>query len=436
MSNLSAGKKLIAASSALLLVGALSACSAAEPEVEAEPIAPVEIVPVELRMTWWGGDARHEITNQALDLFEEKNEGITVIRDFGGFDGYLDKVTTQYAGGNSPDVIQLYNEVLVEFAERGQVYDLNLAVDAGIISLDSWPQDLIETSTVDGKLSALAFGLSTQGFIFDEVRSAELGVEIPADGYTWDDLANYSAEISAASGGEIRGVLDHASFYQVFEVWAKQQGEEFLTPEGIGFSEQTLVDYWDYWAGLRASGAATTPDVASEFRSSPTEAVVTGVATSSFLFVNQFGSVQDKTPNALALRRLPSEGGSPGQYLRTAMNLVVSSQSEDPEEAAKLVDFLLNDPEANAILGTDRGIPANGGVVGAATAIVSDSVAKAIVVIESVRASGSPAPVPAPVGSGTVNNLFAEFAEQVQFGRLSSQEAAAQFLVQAASELG
>lgn len=436
MSKLSAGKKLIAASSALLLVGALSACSAAETTVEAEPNAPVEIVPVELRMSWWGGDARHEITNQVLDLFEAKNEGITVIRDFGGFSGYLDKVTTQYAGGNSPDVVQLYNEVLVEFAERGQLYDLNLAVDAGILSLDGLPQDLLETSTVDGKLSALPFGLSTQGFIFDEVRSAELGVEIPADGYTWDDLANYSAKISAASGGQTSGVLDHASFYQVFEIWAKQRGEEFLIPEGIGFSEQTLVDYWAYWAGLRASGAATAPDVSSEYRSGPFDAVIAGVTTSSFLFVNQFASVQDQTPNALALRRFPSEADSPGQYLRTAMNLVVSSQSKHPEEAAKLVDFLVNDPEANAILGTERGIPANGGVVDAATAGVSDSVAKAIVIIESVRASGSPAPVPAPVGSGTVNNLFAEFAEQVAFGRLSSQEAAAQFLVQAASELG
>jgi multiple sugar transport system substrate-binding protein len=53
-----------------------------------------------------------------------------------------------------------------------------------------------------------------------------------------------------------------------------------------------------------------------------------------------------------------------------------------------------------------------------------------------VRENGAPAPVPAPAGSGTVNTLFAEVAQQVQFGQLSPADAAKQFMAQAASELG
>jgi len=412
---------------AVAFAATLAACSSPAPE---------ETGPIELRMTWWGGDARHELTNEALDLFESENEGITVVRDFGGFDGYLDKVTTQYAGKNSPDVIQLYNEVLVEFAERGQVYDLNQAVESGALSLDGWPEDLVETNTIDGKLSALPFGLSTHGFIFDEAKSAELGVDVPAEGYTWDDLATYGAAIRDASGGSVAGVTDLSHSYQVFEVWAKQNGQEFLTADGIGFDESTLVDYWNYWADMRASGAATAPDVSSEYLGTPYDAVVAGVATSTFLFVNQYESVQGSTPNALSLMRLPSEEEDPGQYLRTAMNLVVSSQSEHPEAAAKLVNFLLNNEEANAILGIDRGVPANGNVVEAATSSVNDVVAKAMGIIQSVRDNGSAAPVPAPVGSGTVNTIFSEFAQQVQFERKTVEEAAAEFLAQAQSELG
>lgn len=422
------GKKVVAMATALAVAATLAACSS--------PAAEEEAGPIELRMTWWGGDARHELTNQALDLFEEQNEGITVIRDFGGFDGYLDKVTTQYAGGNSPDVIQLYNEVLVEFAGRGQVYDLNQAVDAGTISLDGWPEDLVATNTIDGALSALPFGLSTHGFIFDEAASAALGVEVPGEGFTWEDLAEYGAEIRTASGGATAGVTDLSHSYQVFEVWAKQSGEEFLTADGIGFDEDTLVDFWSYWAEMRESGAATPPDVSSEYLGTPYDAVIAGVSTSTFLFVNQYQGVQDSTPNALALTRMPSEGSDPGQYLRTAMNLIVSSQSEHPEAAAKLVDFLLNNEEANAILGIDRGVPANGNVVAAATGSVNEVVGRAMAIIESVRESGSAAPVPAPIGSGTVNTIFSEFAQQVQFGQLTIEEAAAQFLAQAASELG
>lgn len=392
--------------------------------------------PVELRMSWWGGDARHEITNQVLDLFEEKNPGITVVRDFGGFDGYLDKITTQYAGKNSPDVIQLYNEVLVEFGARGQLYDLNQAVEAGDLSLDGWPEDLVATNTLDGKLSALPFGLSTHGFIFDETKAAEYGVEIPEEGYSWEDLAEYGKAIRDASGGSMAGVTDLSHSYQVFEVWAKQNGQEFLDADGIGFDKETLTDFWEYWADMRDSGAATAPDVSTEYLGTPYDAVIAGAASSTFLFVNQYASVQANTPDTLALSRMPGEGDNPGQYLRTAMNLVVSSQSQHPVEAAKLVNFLLNDPEANAILGIERGVPASAGVVDAATGEVDELNAVAMAVIQSVRENGSSAPVPAPVGSGTVNTLFSETAQQVQFGRLSIKEAVDQFFDQAASELG
>ncbi len=410
-----------------MLTAGLAACSS-EP---AEPTGPVE-----LRMSWWGGDARHELTNEVLDLFEEENPGITVVRDFGGFDGYLDKITTQYAGKNSPDVIQLYNEVLVEFADRGQVYDMNEAVDAGVLSLDGWPADLVATTTIDGKLSALDFGLSTHGFIFDETKSAELGVALPDENYTWDDLKTYGAAIRTASGGAVAGVTDLAHSYQVFEVWAKQHGEEYMTADGLGFSEQTLADYWQYWADMRDAGAATAPDVSSEYLGTPYDAVIAGVAASTFLFVNQYEGVTANTPNTLALTRLPSESQDPGQYLRMSMNLIISSQSEHPLEAAKLVNFLLNSEEANSILGIDRGVPANGNVVEAATAGVNDVVAKAMGVIQSVRDNGSAAPVPAPVGSGAVNTLFSETAQQVQFGRMSIDEAVASFFAQAKSELG
>src|SRR5690606_20156889 len=48
-----------------------------------------------------------------------------------------------------------------------------------------------------------------------------------------------------------------------------------------------------------------------------------------------------------------------GMYFKPAMYYSVSATSEHPEESAKFVDFLLNAPEAAAIMLTDRGLPAN-----------------------------------------------------------------------------
>lgn len=416
----------VAGLAAAALVIGLAGC-ASEPEAEG---------PVEIRFTWWGGDARHELTNQALDAFEAANDDIKVVRDFGGFDGYLDKITTQYAGGNSPDVIQLYNEVLVEFADRGQLWDLNQAVEDGSLSLDGWPQDVVDMTTVGGELAALTFGSTTHAFIYDETASAEYGVETPADGYSWDDLKTYSAAVSKASDGKVWGTTDLSHSYQIFEVWAKQNGEEFLDADGIGFTQATLEDFWQYWADMREAGAVPTPDVSTEYVGTPYDAVVQGVVTSTFLFTNQFQSVADSTPSELSIARMPGEGSTPGQYLRSAMNLTVSSQSDHPEAAARLVDFLLNSEEGNEILGTDRGFPSNADVFSVATKTLEGPSAEAAAIFESVRESGSPAPVPAPIGSAAVNTLFAEYAQKVQFDQLSVTDAATQFLAAAEAELG
>lgn len=42
---------------------------------------------VTLRFAWWGGDSRHELTLQAVDLFMQKYPNIKVECDYGSWDG-------------------------------------------------------------------------------------------------------------------------------------------------------------------------------------------------------------------------------------------------------------------------------------------------------------------------------------------------------------
>ena len=50
----------------------------------------------DLRMSWWGGESRHEATQAALKACGE-TYGHTISPEFTGFDGYLEKLTTQMA---------------------------------------------------------------------------------------------------------------------------------------------------------------------------------------------------------------------------------------------------------------------------------------------------------------------------------------------------
>jgi oligogalacturonide transport system substrate-binding protein len=72
-----------------------------------------------LRFSWWGGSGRHEATLKALRLFEEKNPGVKIKAEYMGFNGYLERLTTQIAGGAEPDVMQINWAWLSMFSKRG-----------------------------------------------------------------------------------------------------------------------------------------------------------------------------------------------------------------------------------------------------------------------------------------------------------------------------
>ncbi|MGL5700266.1 MAG: ABC transporter substrate-binding protein, partial [Kluyvera sp.] len=43
---------------------------------------------VELRMSWWGGNSRHQATLKALELFKQKYPNIKVKAEYTGWEGH------------------------------------------------------------------------------------------------------------------------------------------------------------------------------------------------------------------------------------------------------------------------------------------------------------------------------------------------------------
>lgn len=412
---------------------ALSACGSSGGD---EPAAPEknggssdgggsEVQDVTLTFAWWGTDPRHAVTNEALDAFEDKYPHITVERDFGGFDGYRDRVVSRFAASNPPDVFQLYGDVQGEFESRGQLLDLEQYPDQ--LDLSAWSEAQLAPGRSDKGLGTLDFGLSAAGMVLNTSLFNQYGIELPPEDWTWEDFASTADAITAASGGEVHGTMDGAFGYQILEIWAKQQGQEYFDSDGLGFSPDVLEGYWAYWAAMRESGGATPADVTAEV-SAPMDLLNEGRIAMGFIFANQYAGTSEAMPGDSALYRMPGDAKSPGSYLRSSMTIGAAATSEHPEEAALLVDFLLNDAEAAAILGVDRGAPPNPEMSGPATAGLSELDKVAVALIDSVRENGAPRPPMPPAGAEQVNLDFVELGQAVAFGQMSLSDAVEEFI--------
>lgn len=85
---------------------------------------PVDDGLIELSVFWYGSTKRAELTEKALRLYSARNPRVSFRVTWQGFDGYYDRLATQAAGGNVPDLIQVDDTVLTEYARRDILLDL------------------------------------------------------------------------------------------------------------------------------------------------------------------------------------------------------------------------------------------------------------------------------------------------------------------------
>ena len=86
---------------------------------------------VTIRITWWGGQARHEYTQKILDKYTELNPNVKFEAVPSGWDGYFEKLATDTTTGGMPDIVQMDYLYIATYAKNGSLHDLNEYIDNG-----------------------------------------------------------------------------------------------------------------------------------------------------------------------------------------------------------------------------------------------------------------------------------------------------------------
>ena len=408
---------------ALVLPLALAGCGSDDETATAEPES---TAPVELSFFWWGGDARAKLTEQVLDLYTSKHPNVTFKKTWQANQGYFDKLATLTAGNDAPDIFQIDDNYLTEYASRNVTADLTEYQKSGKLNTTKFPESLWKYGVVDGKLSGVAFGENTQGLVYNKTKIEAAGLSAPTTGMSWEDFITWAEKASTTA--KIPGTMDPSADYKAFWVWLRQQGKDLYKGTELGFTVDDVTKWFELWKGARDRKATPTADVIHEGNATDItkQTVVTGKALTSWVWVNQLPELKKSSKDELGVMAYP--GDPKAQWARAAMYLSVFRGAKNKAVAVDVINFMINDPEAGKILGTERGLPSNLDIRKSVAETVTDPYMKLSIQVETdLAAKFGPSPQVPLKGHSTVRSELIKAAESVQSGQATPAKAAQQY---------
>lgn len=313
-----------------------------------------------LRFSWWGGEERHGATLAVLEQYQSENPGIVIEGEYSGWDGYLEKMTTQLAAGTAPDIIQIDYAFLEALWRTDDFVDFN---KQDTVDMSGFSESLLTGITSpDGRLIGLPCGINFTGLFGNKAAAEKYGVDLTQH-FTWDRLLEEGKRVHEQDENAYLMYPYNVTRYffepYLFNMTGKKLVEDDYT---LGFTKEDLVKTYSYIDQLYKEGVMQPYDETIEIQ----------VPAESPLWLNdqivlcpEFGAGYDSFKASLPEGNLAclealgdSEAENTGIVLRPTNMLAVNAKSENLEEALKFVEYFYNNETAIELLGMCRAIPA------------------------------------------------------------------------------
>src|SRR6478609_2207888 len=128
-----------------------------------------------IRMYWWGSKERADRTIKANDLYKAKNPTVAIEGETLGWGDYWQRLATQAAGRNMPDLIQMDYRYIFEYARRGGLLPLDEFVGKTLMIAD-FGAPATDCGKVDGKLYGINLGMNSSAVLYAKDIFAQAGL--------------------------------------------------------------------------------------------------------------------------------------------------------------------------------------------------------------------------------------------------------------------
>lgn len=311
-----------------------------------------------IRISWWGGDDRHEATLAAIKAFEKENPDIKVKAEYSGWDGVEQKMATQITGQTEPDVMQINYDWLAQYSPDGTGFADLSTLDN--LDLSGYDESNLKSGKIGGFQVAVPFSENARMWTVNKKVFEEKGLEVPT---TWDGYIEAARKFNE---GEFPMRVDT---YALLTYLQQKTNKTILTDDGkFQYDKQTLVDAFNWYQGLIDQKVIPTIQETKE------ESDVNNGQSSKKWLEGKYGTLTDwsslisgkynnlkEVGGELSIANFPTQTEGSGQVVikKPSMMFSISKNSKHPEEAAKLLNFLLNEEAGVKAMGLARGVPVN-----------------------------------------------------------------------------
>ncbi|WP_160687583.1 extracellular solute-binding protein [Clostridium sp. C2-6-12] len=379
---------------------------------------------VKLKMIWWGNNQRKELTEKAIQLFQQKHPNVKFeTTSYANTTDVKVNLAMNTADEDMPDIIQANYDFVHDYANRNLFESFEPYVEKNIVNLSDVDKSSLEAGIDNGQLYGLPWGINAYCVAVNPSMFEKAGVDILKSGYTYDELyetlKKLKSQINDPNFYPLANFVDYNNFVRAY-------GSTYFNSEGtaLGYKDdQIFIDYFKFYKKCLDEGliAPVTITDKNTLISSGKSALWWGVT-------NQVSGLNKSTNTVMKIVSVPSKTkGKITSCIRPSMYLCVSSYSKHKKEAMEFIDFLTNDLEVNDILKAERGVSTSTKVSDNLEKKASEADKQQYLFLKYIKENPSPQDPPTPNTAGNVNALLQRLSDEILAGKLTPEDAAKQF---------